>query len=145
MSGLALLVIGMLAGAALGTVVASRRRETESPDTPPWVIPESIEAIGFSLCEEAHRRTRRPVAVVSRNPVTGIAQVIAVSTGVDRRLVRTTVAPTSAAGRACNGDEVVVGTGQTDVLGEWKENRRLREQRAPLLVSARGRKARVRW
>ncbi len=96
---------------------------------PDWLVPKSLEAIGFVLCETAHRLTKRPIAVVVRAPITGIASVVAVSTGVDRRLVMTEVGPTSAAGRACMGEPTVFGDDQTDLLGEPSENRRLREQR----------------
>ena len=98
-------------------------------NTPPWLVPESIDAVAFGLCEVAHKLTGKPSAVVVRDPTTQIASVVAVSAGTDRRLLNTVVAPSSAAGRACMGDITATATGMKDLLGETRANRRVREER----------------
>ena len=111
----------------------------DSLSTPQWLVPESVEAVGFALCEEAHNLTGRPAAVVVRDPTTQIASVVAVSDGVDRRLLGTTVAPSSAAGRASMGDLTATAHGVKDLLGGTGENRRMRERRGAAFSLVNGR------
>ena len=111
----------------------------DSLSTPQWLVPESVEAVGFALCEEAHNLTGRPAAVVVRDPTTQIASVVAVSDGVDRRLLGTTVAPGSAAGRASMGDLTATAHGVKDLLGGTGENRRMRERRGAAFSLVNGR------
>ena len=96
-------------------------------NTPPWLMPESVDTVAFGLCEAAHKLTGKPSAVVVRDPTTQIASVVAVSAGTDRRLLHTIVAPSSAAGRACMGDITATATGMEDLLGDTRANRRVRE------------------
>ncbi len=98
-------------------------------NTPPWLVPESVDTVAFGLCEAAHKVTGKPSAVVVRDPTTQIASVVAISAGADRRLLNTIVAPSSAAGRACMGDITTTGSGMGDLLGETRANRRAREAR----------------
>ena len=39
----------------------------DSLSTPQWLVPESVEAVGFTLCEAAHKLTSRPAAVVEEH------------------------------------------------------------------------------
>ncbi len=110
-----------------------------STPTPQWLVPESVEAVGFALCEAAHNLTGRPAAVVVRDPITQIASVVAVSAGADRRLLRTTVAPSSAAGRASMGDITATARGMKDLFGGTGENRRMRERRGAAFSLVNGR------
>jgi diguanylate cyclase (GGDEF)-like protein len=96
-------------------------------NTPPWLVPESVDAVAFGICEAAHKLTGKPSAVVVRDPTSQIASVVAVSAGTDRRLLHTVVALSSAAGRACMGDITTTATGMGDLLGETRANRRVRE------------------
>lgn len=103
----------------------------EDPHTvPDWLLrgPESLEGLGFRLCAVSHNITGRATAVVLRDPVTQVASVSAVSAGTDRRLLGSTIAPTSVAGRACRGDAAVVGTGSRELFGRTRNNRRRREE-----------------
>jgi len=111
----------------------------DSLSTPQWLVPESVEAVGFALCEEAHNLTGRPAAVVVRDPTTQIASVVAVSVGADRRLLGTTVAPSSAAGRASMGDLTATAHGVKDLLGGTRDNRRMRERRGAAFSLVNGR------
>jgi diguanylate cyclase (GGDEF)-like protein len=95
--------------------------------TPSWLIPQTVEGIGFSLADAVSRLTHCPAAVIVRDPTTETASVVAASTGADRRLLGTLVAPGSAAGRACVGDVTAYGLGSEDLLGERHADRRGRE------------------
>ena len=95
--------------------------------TPSWLIPQTIEGIGFSLADAASRLTHCAAAVIVRDPSTETASVVAASVGADRRLLGTVVAPGSAAGRACVGDVTAYGLGSEDLLGDPHSDRRKRE------------------
>lgn len=95
--------------------------------TPSWLIPQTVEGIGFSLADAVSRLTLCPAAVIVRDPVTETASVVAASLGADRRLLGTLVAPASAAGRACVGDVTAYGLGSGDLLGDQRSDRRRRE------------------
>ena len=79
-----------------------------------------------------------PAAVVVRDPATQIASVVAVSAGADRRLLRTIVAPSSAAGRASMGDLTATANGMKDLFGGIRENRRVRERQGAAFSLANG-------
>ena len=97
--------------------------------TPTWLIPQTVEGIGFSLADTVRRVTRCPAAVIVRDPATETASIVAVSVGVDRRLLGSVVAPGSAVGRACVGDVTAYGIGPLGLLGCERRDRRLREDR----------------
>ncbi len=97
--------------------------------TPDWLTPETVEGIGGALCEASRRITGFPTAVVTRDPLSPGASVVAVSAGADRRLVRLSIAPTSVVGRACIGNITVAAEGG-EVFGTRRQNRREREDRA---------------
>ena len=96
--------------------------------SPSWLVPQSVEGIGSSLADAVYRLTRCPAAVVIRDPTTETASVIAASSGADRRLLGSLVAPTSAVGRACIGDVTVYGVGAVDLLGDKRRDRREQEE-----------------
>ena len=58
---------------------------------PTWSIPQTVEGIGFSLADTMRWVTRRPTAVIVRDPATETASIVAVSVGVDRRLLGSVV------------------------------------------------------
>ena len=96
--------------------------------TPTWLTPQTVEGIGFSLADTVRRVTKRPAAVIVRDPATETASIVAVSVGVDRRLMGSVVAPGSAVGRACVGDVTAYGMG-VGLLGCKRRDRRRREDR----------------
>ena len=93
---------------------------------PTWLIPQTVEGIGFRLADTVRRVTRRLAAVIVRDPATETASIVAVSVGVDRRLLGSVVAPGSAVGRACVGDVTAYGMG-VGLLGCKRRDRRQRE------------------
>lgn len=97
--------------------------------TPTWLVPQTVEGIGSSLADTVRRVTRCPAAVIVRDPATETASIVAVSVGVDRRLLGSVVAPGSAVGRACVGDVTAYGTGPVGLLGDKRRDRRQREDR----------------
>ncbi len=97
--------------------------------TPTWLVPQTVEGIGSSLADTVRRVTRCPAAVIVRDPATETASIVAVSVGVDRRLLGSGVAPGSAVGRACVGDVTTYGTGPVGLLGDKRRDRRQREDR----------------
>ncbi len=101
----------------------------EPPYTPTWLVTQTVEGIGFSLADTVRRVTRCPAAVIVRDPATETASIVAVSVGVDRRLLGSVVAPGSAVGRACVGDVTAYGMGPVDLLGDKRRDRRQREDR----------------
>ena len=96
--------------------------------TPTWLIPQTVEEVGFCLADTVRRVTRCPAGVIVRDPATETASIVAVSVGVDRRLLGSVVAPGSAVGRACVGDVTAYGTG-VGLLGCERRDRRQREDR----------------
>jgi len=96
--------------------------------TPTWLVPQTVEGIGSSLADTVRRVTRCPAAVIVRDPATETASIVAVSAGVDRRLLGSVVAPGSAVGRACVGDVTAYGMG-VGLLGCERRDRRQREDR----------------
>ncbi len=96
--------------------------------TPTWLVPQTVEGIGSSLADTVRRVTRCPAAVIVRDPATETASIVAVSVGVDRRLLGSVVAPGSAVGRACVGDVTAYGMG-VGLLGCERRDRRQREVR----------------
>ena len=99
----------------------------EPADTPDWMVPRTVEGIGFALAEAVYSATGCPAAVVVRDPATETATVVAASAGADRRLLGSRVGPTSAAGRACIGNVISYGTRVLDLLGGNGTGRRQRE------------------
>ena len=97
--------------------------------TPSWLVPQTVEGIGSSLADTVRQVTRCPAAVIVRDPATETASIVAVSVGVDRRLLGSVVAPGSAVGRACVGDVTAYGMGPVDLLGREQRDRRQREDR----------------
>ncbi len=97
--------------------------------TPTWLVPQTVEGIGSSLADTVRRVTRCPAAVIVRDPATETASIVAVSVGVDRRLLGSVVAPGSAVGRACVGDVTAYGMGPVGLLGDKRRDRRQREDR----------------
>ncbi len=95
---------------------------------PTWLVPQTMEGIGFSLADTVWQATRCPAAVVVRDPATETASVVAVSVGVGRRLLGSAVAPESAVGRACVGDVTAYGMGPVGLLGDRGRDRREREE-----------------
>ena len=100
----------------------------EPDGVPTWLIPATVDGVSFAFADAAARLTGHSTAVVVRDPAAQTASVVAVSEGADRRLLRTIVAPTSAAGRACMGDVTTTGAGATDLLGGVRTNRRQRRE-----------------
>ncbi|MCZ6917100.1 MAG: GGDEF domain-containing protein [Gemmatimonadetes bacterium] len=100
----------------------------EPRGAPAWLVPKTVEGVAFSFANAAAQLTGHATAVVVRDPAAQTASVVAVSEGADRRLLRTIVAPTSAAGRACMGDVTTTGAGATDLLGGVRSNRRQRQE-----------------
>ena len=97
--------------------------------TPTWLVPQTVEGIGSSLADTVRRVTRCPAAVIVRDPATETPSIVAVSAGVDRRLLGSVVAPGSAVGRACVGDVTAYGMGPVGLLGDKRRDRRQREDR----------------
>jgi diguanylate cyclase (GGDEF)-like protein len=109
--------------------------------TPSWLIPQTVEGIGFSLADAVNRLTHCPAAVIVRDPSTETASVVAASIGADRRLLGTLVSPTSAVGRACMGDVTAYGLGSADLLGEERSDRRQREHQGVAFSLLEGRRS----
>lgn len=97
---------------------------------PDWLVTgaESLEGMSFALCEAVRSETGRPAAVVMRDPGTMIASAVAVSQGIDRRLLGRSVTVGSAVGRACAGDIPVVGTSGAELFGHTMPDRRRRDE-----------------
>ncbi len=119
-----------LAGDVMNEDAVTVPREPRS--TPTWLVPQTVEGIGFSLADTVRRVTRCPAAVVVRDPATETASIVAVSVGVDRRLLGSVVAPGSAVGRACVGDVTAYGMG-VGLLGDKGRDRRRREDQGVAL------------
>ncbi|MFQ6046373.1 MAG: diguanylate cyclase [Gemmatimonadales bacterium] len=98
---------------------------------PDWVArgAQSLEGLAFALSEAVRVVSGRAAAVVVRDPATTVATVVGVSSGTDRRLIGRTVAPASAAGKACIGDVPVVGLTAHELFGHRGGDRRGREAR----------------
>ncbi len=102
---------------------SSARADWTAPDrhepveVPDWMVPRTVDGIGFALAEAVYSATGCPAAVVVRDPATETATVVAASAGADRRLLGSLVGPASAAGRACISDVISYGTDLEDVLG----------------------------
>jgi diguanylate cyclase (GGDEF)-like protein len=93
----------------------------------PQELPQTIESVGFSLADAAHRLTRCPAVVVVRDPATRVASVVAASASTDRRVLGMPVSPTSAAGRACLDNITVQAASRLELLGGPQTDRRHRE------------------
>ena len=112
---------------------SSARADWTAPDrhdpveVPDWMVPRTVDGIGFALAEAVYSATGCPAAVVVRDPATETATVVAASAGADRRLLGSLVGPASAAGRACISDVISYGTDLEDVLGGDRSDRRQRE------------------
>lgn len=98
---------------------------------PDWVArgAQSLEGLAFALSEAVRVVSGRAAAVVVRDPASGVATVVGVSSGTDRRLIGRTVAPGSAAGKACSGDVPVVGLTAHELFGHRGADRRGQEAR----------------
>lgn len=150
-------VAGSAAGAALVAWHQARRGRDGPPSgTPgdPWVgIPPealprpgaartaSLESVAIGLCEAARKITGAPAALVLRDPLTLETTILAVSRDVDRRLVRTRVAPDSVAGRACGAEVPIVGRTHKELFGQHRGDRRRGEEQGtayPLLDGQEG-------
>ncbi len=116
-----------LAGDVMNEDAVAARKEPRY--TPTWLVPQTVEGIGFSLADTVRRVTRCPAAVIVRDPATETASIVAVSVGVDRRLLGSVVAPGSAVGRACVSDVTAYGMGPVGLLGCERRDRRQREDR----------------
>jgi len=116
-----------LAGDVMNEDAVAVPREPRS--TPTWLVPQTVEGIGFSLADTVRRVTQCPAAVAVRDPATETASIVAVSVGVDRRLLGSVVAPGSAVGRACVGDVTAYGIGPVGLMGDKGRDRREREDR----------------
>lgn len=94
---------------------------------PEWVVAgaESLEGLGYALCEAVRAVSGRASAVVVRsaNPA-GAATVVAVSQGGDRRLIGRPVKVESAVGRAMMGDVPTIGAGFAELFGRNETDRR---------------------
>ena len=103
----------------------------EARNVPDWVAggADSLEGLGFALCEAVRVVSGRPAAVVIRDPATSLATIVGVSSGADRRLIGRTAAPGSAAGKACSGDVPVVGLSAHELFGHRRMDRRRHEER----------------
>lgn len=88
---------------------------------------DTPESIGQALCEAVQRIADRPAAVVTRDPLSGLARIIAVSGHADRRLAQTTVAPDSVVGRALASDQPIVGGSTEELFGHYRPDRRRQE------------------
>lgn len=91
-------------------------------------VPEALESAAFSVCEAARAACECPTAIVMRDAGSQVATIVAVSQGVDRRLMRSPVAPDSVAGRACMGDVPIVGMSGKELFGQLRADRRRREE-----------------
>lgn len=87
-------------------------------------IAESVQGIAVALCETAREMCDRPTAVVVRNLASKAARIVAISHGVDRRLVGVQILSDSAAGRACFGTTPIEGRGRMELFGHRADNRR---------------------
>lgn len=150
-----LIPVAFLAGSAAGAAaLAWWRRRRDGPAPPVEAARtsspamgrsstgfESLEGVALRICEAARVITGAPTAVVLREPMAHEITVVAVSQGVDRRLVRTPVAPDSAAGRACTSDIPIVGVTGQELFGQFRAGRRRREEQGtayPLQDSRQG-------
>ncbi|MBI2072588.1 MAG: GGDEF domain-containing protein [Gemmatimonadetes bacterium] len=95
---------------------------------PGATVPEALESVAFAVCEAARAASECPTAIVMRDPGSQAATIVAVSHGVDRRLIRSPVAPDSVAGRACMGDIPIVGMSGRELFGQLRADRRRREE-----------------
>lgn len=97
---------------------------------PDWLVTgaESLEGMTFALCEAVRMQTGHAAAVVMRDPGTLLATVVAVSQGLDRRLLGRAVTAGSAVGRACVGDIPVVGASGPELFGHTAPDRRRRHE-----------------
>ena len=82
------------------------------------------ESAALALCAAVEEATRRPVAVVTRDPVTQVARILAVSSQADARLARTSIAPDSIAARALSSDQPIAARGATELFGHYLQDRR---------------------
>ena len=97
--------------------------------TPPTAtVPEALQSVAFAICESARSLCDCPAVLVLRDLGSQVASIVAVSQGADRRLVRSTVAPDSVAGRACMGDVPIAGTSGTELFGQFRADRRRRDE-----------------
>jgi diguanylate cyclase (GGDEF)-like protein len=118
----------------LAELSVERRREfgalADPTSAPDWITAgsESVEAIGFALCESVRAVAGRATAVVVRDPSALTCSVAAVSHTADRRLLGLPVTTDSAAGRACAGDIPVAGGSPADLFGSARTDRRRRTE-----------------
>ncbi len=118
----------------LAELNVERRREfgalADPTSAPDWIAAgsESVEAIGFALCESVRAVTGRPTAVVVRDSSVPSCSVAAVSHTADRRLLGLPVMTDSAAGRACAGDIPVAGGSPAELFGSARDDRRRRTE-----------------
>lgn len=110
-------------------VHAQRIRERRAlPRRSVGAIPhDTPESIGQALCEQAQRIADRPAAVATRDPLSGLRRIIAVSGHADRRLAHTTVAPDSVVGRAFSSEQAIVGSSSEELFGHYRPDRRRQE------------------
>ncbi|MEE8251898.1 MAG: hypothetical protein V3R24_09175, partial [Gemmatimonadales bacterium] len=87
-------------------------------------IAESVQGMSVALCETATEMCDRPTAVVVRDLASKAVRIVAISHGVDRRLVGVPVLSDSAAGRACFGMTPIEGRGRMELFGHRSHNRR---------------------
>ncbi len=87
-------------------------------------IAESVQGMSVALCETAREMCDRPTAVVVRDLASKAVRIVAISHGVDRRLVGVPVLSDSAAGRACFGMTPIEGRGRMELFGHRSDNRR---------------------
>lgn len=87
-------------------------------------IAESVRGIAVALCETAREMCDRPTAVVVRDLASKAARIVAISHGVDRRLVGVQILSDSAAGRACFGTTPIEGRGRMELFGHRGDTRR---------------------
>lgn len=96
---------------------------------PVWGLHDTYDSAIRALCDKARDLVDAPAALVIRDQVTQAARVAAVSRGTDPRLLGTSAAPDSAAGRACVGDTPIVGLTAGELFGHPRTDRRRREER----------------
>ena len=84
----------------------------------------SVEGMAVALAEAARGLCKRPTVVVVRDVRSKAAKVVAVSQGVDRRLVGVHVLTDSAVGRACFGATPVEGRTRVELFGHRGDTRR---------------------
>lgn len=147
-----LIPVAFLVGSAAGAVALAwwRRRGETAPPAERASSPaagrspagfESLEGVALRICESARVICGAPTAVVLHEPMVQETTVVSVSQGVDRRLIRTPVAPDSAAGRACTSDLAIVGMTGHELFGQFRAGRRRREEQGtayPLQDNGRG-------